>query len=64
MEYGWNFSFSGLKIMVESGLEETFLKFFHALAIFYKWIYLIDRPAHRKVEFWFSNNKLEKDFDL
>ena len=35
MEYGWNFSISGLKMMVKSGLEELFVKFLHALAIFY-----------------------------
>ena len=29
MKYGWNFSVSGLKIMVKSGLEEIFLKFLH-----------------------------------
>ena len=33
MKYGWNFSVSGLKIMVKSGLEEIFLKFLHVLAI-------------------------------
>ena len=35
MEYGWNFSISGLKMMVKSGLEKVFLKFLHALTIFY-----------------------------
>ena len=35
MEYGWNFSISGLKMMVKSGLEKIFLKFLHALTIFY-----------------------------
>ena len=35
MEYRWNFSISGLKMLVKSGLEEIFLKFLHALAIFY-----------------------------
>ena len=34
MEYGWNFSISGLKMMVKSGLEKIFLKFLHALTIF------------------------------
>ena len=34
MEYGWNFSISGLKMLVESGLEKIFLKFLHVLAIF------------------------------
>ena len=29
------FCISGLKIMVKSGLEKIFLKFLHALAIFY-----------------------------
>ena len=33
MEYGWNFSISGLKM--KSGLEEIFLKFLHSLVIFY-----------------------------
>ena len=31
MEYGWNFSISGPKIMVKSGLENIFLKFLHFL---------------------------------
>ena len=31
MVYGWNFSISGLKMMVKSGLEKIFLKFLHAL---------------------------------
>ena len=31
MEYGRNFSISGLKMMVKSGLEKIFLKFLHAL---------------------------------
>ena len=35
MEYGWNFSISGLKMMVKSGLEKLFLKFPHAQDIFY-----------------------------
>ena len=35
LEYGWNFSISGLKMMVNSGLEKIFLKFLHALTIFY-----------------------------
>ena len=35
MEYGWNFSISGLKMMVKSSLRKMFLKFLHALAIFY-----------------------------
>ena len=35
MEYGGNFSISGLNMMVKSGLEEIFLKFLHAFAIFY-----------------------------
>ena len=33
MEYGRNFSISGLKMMVKSGLEKIFLKFFHALTM-------------------------------
>jgi hypothetical protein len=37
MEYGWNISISGLKIMVKSSLEEIFLKFLyvHVRVIFY-----------------------------
>ena len=35
MEYGWNFSISGLKMTVKSGLEKIFLKFLYALTIFY-----------------------------
>ena len=35
-EYGINLGISGLKIMVKSGLEKIFLKFFPTLAIFYK----------------------------
>ena len=33
MEYGWNFSISGLKMMVKSGLGKIFLKFLHALTM-------------------------------
>ena len=35
MEYGWNFSISGLKKMAKSDREATFLKFLHELAMFY-----------------------------
>ena len=47
MEYGWNFSISGLKMMVKSGLEKIFLKFLHVQAIFYyiEWIYLIEKRS-------------------
>ena len=31
MEYGWNSSIFGLKMMMKSSLEKIFLKFFHAL---------------------------------
>ena len=31
MEYGWNFSISGLKMMMKSGLGKIFLKFLHVL---------------------------------
>ena len=34
MEYGWNFSLSGLKIMMKSGLEKMFVKFLHGHVIF------------------------------
>ena len=33
MEYGQNFSISGLKMMVKSSLEKVFLKFLQAPAI-------------------------------
>ena len=36
MDYGWNFSISGLKMMVQIGIEKIFLKFLHAQVIFYK----------------------------
>ena len=35
MEYGWNFSISGLKMMVKSSLEKIFLKLLYAEAIFF-----------------------------
>ena len=35
MEYGWNFTIFGLKMMVKSGLEKIFLEFLHAEAIFF-----------------------------
>ena len=47
MEYVWNFSISGLKMMVKSGLEKIFLKFLYAQAIFYE----MNLPQ-RKEEFW------------
>ena len=39
MVYGWNFSISGLKMMVKSGLEKIFLKFLHAQSLFGKIIF-------------------------
>ena len=33
VEYEWNFSISGLKMMVKSGLGKIFLKFLHALTM-------------------------------
>jgi len=33
MEYGGNFSISGLKMMMKSGLRKIFLKFLHALTM-------------------------------
>ena len=33
MEYGWNFSISGLEIMMKSGLGKIFLKFLHAITM-------------------------------
>ena len=33
MEYGWNFSISGLKMMMKSGLGKIFLRFLHALTM-------------------------------
>ena len=35
MEYGWNFSISGLKIEIKRGLEKIFMKFLKVQAIFY-----------------------------
>ena len=56
MEYDWNFSISGLKMMVKSGLEKKiFLKFLHAFSI--KWIYLIERRSfHQKYKFSNKND--------
>ena len=47
MEYGRNFSISGLEMMVKSGLGRMFLKLLHVQAIFYQ----IHLP-HRMEEFW------------
>ena len=33
MEYGWNFSIFGLKLMMNSGLGKMFFKFLHALTM-------------------------------
>ena len=44
MEYGRNFSISGLEMMVKSGLGRIFLKLLHVQAIFYQ----IHLP-HRKL---------------
>ena len=33
LEYGWNFSISGLKMMMKSGLGKIFLSFLHALTM-------------------------------
>ena len=35
IEYGWNFSISGLKMMKKSGLGKISLKFFHALTMLF-----------------------------
>ena len=35
MEYGWNVSNSGLKMMMKSGLGKIFLKFLHALTMLF-----------------------------
>ena len=35
IEYGWNFSISGQKMMMKSGLGKTFLKFLHALTMLF-----------------------------
>ena len=35
MEYGWNFSISGPKMMMKSGLGKIFLKFLHALTVLF-----------------------------
>ena len=40
MEYGQNFSISGLKMMVKSGIEKIFLKFLHALTMSFLLLYL------------------------
>ena len=69
MEYGWNFSISGLKLMVKSGLEEIFLKFLHVLPFSIKWIYLIERRNFdRKYKFsnmtWLAPRGISKTFFL
>ena len=35
MEYGWNLSICGLKMMMKSSLGKIFLKFFHALTMLF-----------------------------
>ena len=35
MEYGWNLSISGLKMMIKSGIGKLFLKFLHALTMLF-----------------------------
>ena len=35
MEYGWNFSISGLKMVMKSGLGKIFLKFLYALTMLF-----------------------------
>ena len=46
MEYGWNFSISGLKMMMKSGLEKIFLKFLHVLTMsFHYWICTFDQNS-------------------
>ena len=50
MEYGWNFSISGLKMMLKSGLEKIFLKFLHAQAIF-RLIDLLHKVLRKYISF-------------
>ena len=45
MEYGWNFSISGLKMMVKSSLEFFFWNSSKRSPFSIKWIYLIERRS-------------------
>ena len=53
MEYGWNFSIPGLKMMVKSGLQKLFWNFSMRKPFSIIWIYLIERRSFD--QFWFSN---------
>ena len=54
MEYGWNFSISGLKMMVKSGQKIYFWNSFMFSPFSIKWIYLIERRIFGQ-KYKFSN---------
>ena len=53
MEYEWNFSISGLKMMVKSGLQKLFLKFdppcAHHVIFITEFVLLIKTPLFYEV---------------
>ena len=53
MVYGWNFSISGLKMMMKSGLGKIFLKFLHALTMSFLLL-----NSHQKYKISNKNNKV------
>ena len=65
MEYGWNFSISGLKMMVKSGLEKIFLKFLHALTVSFfitEFVLLTKTPPFYDVNSLIENGERMEEF--
>ena len=58
MEYGWNFTITGLKMMLNTGLEKISLKFFHAQAIFDLLIYFIEKRIFAQNQKFSNKNDL------
>ena len=70
MEYGWNFSISGLKMMVKSGLEKIFLKFLYALTMsflllnLYFWPKILLSEVNSFNRKWWAHRGISKIFFL
>ena len=52
MEYGWNFSISGLKTLMKSGLGKIFVKFLHVLTILFLYFWSKFSNKNDTVSVW------------
>ena len=64
MEYGWNFSISGIKMMVKSGLKNIFLNSsMPSPCYIYYWICTFDQNSVIKMPWW-AHGGISKIFFL